>query len=395
MCVDDETGYTTSEEQGDREDAMPLSSPPSTHDSRGGKSREEEGASLLPVETSSREKSFMVSISTQTLDSTVPERRGLGMGVQGAGPEFVNQGVQCFPAPKNMVSTASQCGGPGRISISTGVQCDVLVLGESRGSQCPSGATQQTSIGVQCSARLEEGETPTAKTAQSVSVRSVTAVRGQGSVIGSPSDDKYKGACDPDEELVRESRRAFGRDASSHSADVQASVGSSVGNGLEDTGGVSRSKKKRKKGKATGVAASSTAPESVAHPWPVVLLLRRTTSVGGGDWKHLFWRGVCLCGILSVLLASVWGTRGRAAEASWQGAGLLRPRIAHEGRKAATQPPVWVMVGGSLTLGDVLASRRSAAKETGAGGLQWYKGGRALPGQTRCVKLRLRQCQFS
>ncbi|CAN0164190.1 unnamed protein product [Scytosiphon promiscuus] len=380
VCVDDETGYTTSEEQGDREDAMPLTSPAMPQNSRSGKSRGEGRTPLLPAGTLSRAESFPASTLTQALGSASTDRRGFGVGMHGAAPELVEQGIQCFiPAPKKMVSTASQLGGPGRISISTGVQCDILMAGESRDTQCRSDTTKHTSIGVQCSLPVENGETETRTEA---SMAAVAAVRGEGSVTSDFSGDKRGRTGDPGEELPRVTRPSSRPSETADSASAEILVGSYVNVGVEDTVGVPKSKKKRKKGKAMGVAARSTASAGVAGRSPIALL-KTTAGVGDGVWTHLLWRGVCFCGLVGLLLVSVWGARGRAAETSLGGTDLLATHIAHEDREGAAQPPVWVMVGGSLTLGEMLASRRPPSKEKGAGGVQWYKGDRLLPGQTR------------
>ncbi len=98
-------------------------------------------------------------------------------------------------------------------------------------------------------------------------------------------------------------------------------------------------------------------------------------------------RGVVFCAVIGgLVLAVVWGLVGRPEAPRWEGGGLVGRGDPLESQSAVVaQLPVWVVIGGSLTLGDEVASRRPAAKGDGAGGVQWFKDGRLLPGQTRWV----------
>jgi len=329
---DDEAGYTTSEEQGDREGATSSLAPKSP-----------------PVGSPFLVEGSHASASTQTqgLGSAQSGKVGLDVGVQSLGP-----------VAKVMVSTASQCEGPARISISTGVQCSMRAPAPapapapahlvSRGSQFCRDTTTQASIGVQSALLVEEeaeGNRPGA-TLSHITTPASVGTRGRSACCS--SNNELGGCvgmglpCPPGAEET-----------------VSDATDSSAAVGMDDRGTSSKSAKRRKKAKAAA--------------WRV-----------GGRRRLMRGGGVVFCAVIGVVLGVVWGLIGRPGAPSWEGSGLLGRSVPLEGQSAVVaQPPVWVVIGGSLTLGDEVASRRPAAKGDGAGVVQWFKDGRLLPGKTR------------
>lgn len=332
MSVDDETGYTTSEEQGDREDAV-LSA-----------------ASTPPVPPA--ENQFPAKVSPVSVSSF-------------AGKVGVDKGVQCSPPePKLMVSSASQCEGPARISISAGVQCSMPAPAppvSSCGSQCSPDIGTQASTGVQCCLLVEKDAEEESEGATCPPV--LVGVGSAGS-LADLSKDEGEEACD----LNNDDTPAAG------------AIGSSAGACVDDRGTAPKSRTKRRKPKTTRAAVQPPTAEDATSRSPGV---SKTARGGLSDWTRGLTRRVLVCGIVGFVLAAVWGMAGRLEGSRWQGRGVLARHAAHEGQEDRAQPPVWVTVGGSFTLGDVLASRRPVAKEEDAGEVQWFRDGRLLPGQIR------------
>lgn len=344
MSVDDEAGYTS-------EDASSSSAP-----------------SLPPAESLSLEDLSIVSASTQTMRFSSAGTAGVDVGVQFA-PEVVDQGVQCLaPVLRLMVSSASQCEDLARMSTSAGVQCGTPAPAPpvSRGTQCCSDASRGASIGVQCRLLVEEVAAEKTPSAPS-STNSTCAGIGSDSNVANNSKNVCEEVCDSSDTTQSVPDAA--------DLDVSSAVAC-----VDERGTTSKNKKKRKKAKASAVAArAATSEDAVGFSSKESA---KTISVRLGGWIAWVMKGMMFWGV-AVVLATVWGARGRAGEASVHGGGLLTIRGVHNGHEERAQPPVWVKVGGSFTLGDVLASRRSAANEGGAYGVQWFKGGHALPGQNR------------
>lgn len=350
VSVDDDTGYTTSEEQGDREDAV-LST-----------------ASTPPVPAADNQFPGKVSpVSTSSF----------------AGKVGVDKGVQCSaPEPKLMVSTASQCEGPARISISAGVQCSMPAPAppvSSCGSQCSPDIGTQASTGVQCSLLVEEelgGETRSP----------VLAGAGSAGSLADLSQDEGEEACDLNSDGRTVLPQPFGTSGQARLTPAVGAIPPSAGACMDDRGTAPKSRKKRRKPKATGAAMRPPAAEGAASRSPGGAKITRG---GPGEWTRGLTRRLLVCGIVGFVLAAVWGMAGRPRVSGWQGSGVGARRGAHGGQESRAQPPVWAMVGGSLTLGDVLASRRPVAEEEDAGEVQWFRDGRLLPGQIRWV-----ECQY-
>lgn len=339
MSVDDETGYTTSEDQGDREDAVlsTASTPP------GPPAKNRFSAKVSPV-------------SASTLTLTPVSAFGGKVGV--------DKGVQCSaPKPKLMVSSASQCEGPARISISTGVQCSIPSPG---GGQSCSDIGTQASTGVQCSLVAEQDEGSEVQGARC----SPTPV-GEGSPgnVTDFSKDESEEACDLNSKSDAPGPREQAQPTPAAAPSTVACEG--------DRGPAPNSKKKRKKPKAAAAAVRPpTAEDAACRPAEV----SKTTRGGLGGWRLGLTRRMLVCGIVGFVLAAAWGMTGGP------GGVFARDGGAIEGQEDRAQPPVWVTVGGSLTLGDVLASRRPVAEADDAREVQWFRDGRLLPGQIRCVE---------
>ena len=343
MSVDDETGYTTSEEQGDREDAVlsTASTPPIPS-----------GENRFPG------KASHVSASTRTLDCAFAAKVG------------IDKGMQCSPEPTLMVSSASQCEGPARISISAGVQCSMpapVPPVSSCGSQCRSAIGTQAATGVQCSLLVEED----AEKFQGAKFAPVLVGVGSGGSLTDFPKEESEGACELNSDGRAVLPLSLGPSEQAQLTDV------------DDRGTGTKSKKKRRKPKATGAAVRPPTVEDATIRAPGA---SKTPRGGLGDWTRWRTRRLIVCGIVGFVLAAVWGTMGHSGGSRWQAGGVLTWYGAHEGQKERAQAPVWVTVGGSFTLGDGLASRRPKVQEGDAGEVQWFRDGRLLPGQIRWVE---------
>lgn len=343
VSVDDETGYTTSEDQGDREDAVlsTASTPP-----------------IPPAENQFAAKVSPVSAPTLTLDSAFAEKVG------------VDKGVQCDPEPTLMVSSASQCEGPARISISAGVQCSMPAPAppvSSCGSQCGSDIETPASAGVQCSPLAEKDAEEKLRGAKFAPVVAGLGCAGSLAVL---SKDVSEEAC--------------GLDSDGKAALPQPLRQSEQAQliGVNERGTAPKNKKKRRKPKATGAAAPPTVEDATTRSSGA----SKTPRGELRDWAWGLTRRLFVCGIVGFVLAAVLGMTGRPGGSSWRASGVLARFGAHEGQEDRAQPPVWVTVGGSFTLGDVLASRRPVAEDDDAGEVQWFRDGRLLPGQIRWVE---------
>ncbi|CAM9240966.1 unnamed protein product [Ectocarpus fasciculatus] len=380
VLVDDETGYTTSEEQGDRECST----------SCGGESREDGSVASPLVEAPSLTKLFPVSSTTQTLNSASTGKGGVDVGVQCCAPDAVDQGVQCLlPSPKLRVSCASQCERT-RTSISTGVQCVIPAPTTmvSRASQSCSRAVAQASSGVQCSLLVAAAESKggalgkgprSGDPSPSSPDAGVTTV-GTQDMMAPAFEDTYEEPRDSNGDLERALPQFPGSAMTARVVPAVALSDSSTGGYGGDGVPAPRSKKRRKKAKAGFAAGRSAAAKSVldrpTEAWS------KAQGVGVGVWKRWLVSMAAFCGVVGLMLATAGGARRGAGDASWQGGDRLTPRVVHEGQTKRAQPPVWVVAGGSFTLGDVLASRGSAFMANDTAGVQWFRGGNVLPGQT-------------
>ncbi|CAB1098916.1 unnamed protein product [Ectocarpus sp. CCAP 1310/34] len=381
VLVDDETGYTTSEEQGDRECCT----------SCGGESREDGSLPSPPVEAPSLAKLFPVSSSTQTLNTASTDEVRVDVGVQCCAPDSIDQGVQCVvPSPKLRVSCASQCE-PSRTSISTRVQCVIPAptMVVSRASQSCSRAFRQASSGVQCSLLVEAAEGDGGAVIKALrgghpspsSPHAGVATVGIEDVMAPAFEDMYKEPHDSKEDLERDLPQSPGSGKTARVVPAVALSDSCTGGCGGDGAPAPRSKKRRKKAKAGFAAGRSAAAKSVmnrpSEPWS------NAQGVGVGGWTRWLVSMAAFCGVVGLVLTAAGGALRGAGDASWQGGDRLTPRVVHEGQTKRAQPPLWVAAGRSLTLGDVRASRDYALMANDTGRVQWFRGGNVLPGQTR------------
>ncbi|CAM9104069.1 unnamed protein product [Ectocarpus sp. 13 AM-2016] len=380
VLVDDETGYTTSEEQGDRECST----------SCGGESREDGSVPWPLVEPPSLAKLFPVSSSTQTLNTASTDEGGVDVGVQCCAPDSIDQGVQCvLPSPKVRVSCASQCERT-RTSISTGVQCVIPAPTTvvSRASQSCSRAVRQASSGVQCSLLVAAaegeggavGKAPRGGHPSPSSPHAGVATVGIKDVMAPAFEDTYEEPRDSKEDLERALPNSPGSGQTARVVPALALSDSSTGGCGGDGVPAPRNKKRRKKAKAGFAAGRSAAAKSVIdRPFEY---WSNAQGLGVGGWTRWLVSMAAFCGVVGLLLSAAGGAGRGAGDASWQGGDWLTPRVVHEGQTKRAQPPVWVVAGRSLTLGDVLASRDSALMANDTGGVQWFRGGNVLPGKT-------------
>ncbi|CAN0029758.1 unnamed protein product, partial [Ectocarpus sp. 8 AP-2014] len=380
VLVDDETGYTTSEEQGDRECST----------SCGGESREDGSVPSPLVEAPSLAKIFPVSSSTQTPNTASTGEGGVDVGVQCCAPDSIDQGVQCvLPSPKLRVSCASQCERT-RTSISTGVQCVIPAPTTvvSRASQSCSRAVRQASSGVQCSLLVAAaegeggavGEGPRGGLPSPNSPHAGVATVGIEDMMAPAFEVTYEEPRDSKEGLERALPQFPGSGKTARVVPAVVLSDSSTGGCGGDGVPAPRSKKRRKKAKAGCAAGRSAAAKSVmdrpSEPWS------NAQGVQVGGWTRWLVSMAAFCGVVGLVLAAAGGVGRGAGDASWQGGDRLTSRVVHKGQTKGAQTPVWVVAGRSLTLGDVLASRDSAFMANDTGGVQWFRGGNVLPGQT-------------
>ena len=400
-ALDDETGYTTSEEQGDKEDGSPsvshgsvtfaAPSPPiPLSDPCSANARNEAcvvRATVGPPHRSS------VCAATQTdgdtLAAAIPKGT-VAKELQYVPPEALHKATQWVGSPpRTMISRAVQFGGVVGKLASKGVQCAVqteppgVSEGVPQDTQRRPDTTAGVSAGVECLLRVAEdaGETPPA----------VNLLRGASGGEGGAEQS----AAGPS---VREPERCDDSDGLPNSAlpppsgahhtnppKAEVAAEPSTKTGVVDHGeGAPKSKKKRRKPKPGGAGVTRTTaavdgvqPPPEFSPTSVNPVHGRRVRIG---W---FW-GAALFGVVGVLVgawATDWGrvgasVRGRDVSTAH---GDERVRVERE----RTQPPVWVVAGSSITLGDVSESQRGTQRPEGVGRVLWVKDGSVLAGQTR------------
>lgn len=274
--------------------------------------------------------------------------------------------MQCvIPASKTVVSRASQSCSRAVRQASSGVQCSLLV------------AAAESEVGA-------VGKGPRSRDPSPRSPHAGVAAVGIEDMMAPAFEDTYEEPRDSNEDLERALPQSPGSGKTASVVPAVALSDSSTGGGCGGDGvPAPRSKKRRKKAKAGFAAGTSAAAKSVmdgpSEAWS------KAQGAGVGGWKRCLVSMVAFCGVVGLVLAAAGGARRDAGDASWQGGDRLTPRVVHEGQTKRAQPPVWVVAGGSLTLGDMLASRGSAFMANDTGGVQWFRGGNVLPGQTRWV----------
>lgn len=179
----------------------------------------------------------------------------------------------------------------------------------------------------------------------------------------------------------QESRQANASGGEKNSVSVRCS-GSVPG---KEAAANAKVKKKRKKGKSAGVTGRTN--EDLGLSEGVLIARSRTSS--RPEKQAWIWIAVLL-GVLSLVLAGTWGGTRVSGEPR-KGVGVVgvgyessSPSVVQPSTKEdRSQPPMWVVVGGSLTLGDVVVSSRAFGRADSAESFQWYKDGNPILGQNR------------
>lgn len=402
MTVDDETGYTTSEEQGDKEDGsssvchgsvafaapsppIPLSDPCSSNP------RNKACASPASVEPP---HTFSICAATQTEGDPLPAytpKVTVDKEVQHIAPETLHKATQWVGSPPpTMISRAVQFERVVGKLASKGVQCTVqteapcVSEGVPQGKQCRLETAAGVSSGVECLLQVAEdaGETP-----QAVNLLR-GATNGKGGAEQSAPDPSVRQheRCDDSDGLPNSALPPPSGARHTNPPKAKAAVKPSIKTGVVDHGeGAPKSKKKRKKPKPGGAGATRTTAGVDGVQPPPDFSLNSLNPVHGWRVRIGWFWGAALFGVVGVLLAGAWAADWGRVGASVKGRDVSATpgdkRV--RGDREQTQPPVWVVAGSSITLGDVAESRRGAQRAEGVGRVQWVKDGTILAGQTR------------
>ncbi|CAM9588186.1 unnamed protein product [Sphacelaria rigidula] len=367
----DESGSTTSEEQGEKRESHSAPSPESpAHPAAHSAPTPFKLPMMVDVDTSPESAVDFVSVSasTQTQSTSIVCSKGS------------EKAVQCtFPKRGVPISCGNQCGTPIRDMVSAGVQC------------CAEDV-HHTSVGTQCSFPAAEAEQPAAPTTAEVGTETdiITELPVQSTHRTSLNDEStdVKGlhipSCSSLESSVSRTRKV--NDESVAPVATTASPGSdddevAVPVVVVDDSAVPKGKKnKRKKHKS-----ASRTPESSDRP--VACNAAKSQSWTASTWPAVspamkLIRAcvpVLMCS-LAILLGGVWmGTYlGGAAEVDTYASAFPREASQSYGHmERQTRPPMWVAAGSSLTLGDVWAPRAEQGDV-----FEWFKDGKLLPGRT-------------
>lgn len=442
VALDDETGYTTSEEQGDKGDMPPadteesktsnLSSAPQSSSIACGSKASDGLVSPSLAEDAASAGPAPISVSTQTQDlAVVVARVQVDKGMQcvapvGASNTTVDRGTQCV-GPPLMVSCGAQCGGAAIKTASRGVQSIVRAptRGVSCGIQCSADPVGKASVGIQSAVLVDDGREGNPGSVEHLAEGPPQgAARANGGTeqnllhdsqgnrdLGEASDDGTESVT-PQPSPARRGRLDDTLDDTPPTLPALPSppaalVKNFAGrvHGSRTDGGIAANSKKNKRKRAKAAAARSAAgstgktcaPPSAhgsavdsAGQSPAGWRMVMGRFVGGrGVWLR---RCCVLFGVASLVLGAVWArTHGvvslaaGAMESGKQARAVHKTSGSHEALAKEAQPPVWVVSGGSLTLGDAMASQQAEGGPGSGGAFQWVKDGTLLEGQTRCV----------
>lgn len=443
-ALDDETGYTTSEEQGDKGDMPPavteesktsnLSSAPQSPSIACGSQASDGLVSISLAKDAASAGPAPISVSTQTQDLVVVAARvQVDKGMQcvapvGASNTTVDRGTQCVgPPPTVMVSCGAQCGGAAIKTTSCGVQCIVRAptQGVSCGIQCSADPVEKASVGIQSAVLVDDGREgnpgPVEHLAGGPPQGAASANGGTGQSLlddsqgnrdlGEASDDGTESVT-PQPSPARIGRLDDTLDDTPPTLPALptlpvALVKNFAGrvHGSRTDGGIAANSKKNRRKRAKAAAARSatgstgrTCAPPFAHgsagdsagqsPAGWRMVMGRFVGTRGG-WLR---RCCILFGVASLVLGAVWArTHGvvslaaGAMESGRQARAVHKTSGSHEALAKQAQPPVWVVSGGSLTLGDAMASQQAEGGPDSGGAFQWVKDGTLVEGQTRCV----------
>lgn len=315
-----------------------------------------------------------VSASTQTQDPVV--MRSIGS----------DKAVQCLaPMGGVTISCGTECGVAAGNTISTGAQCCVEV-------------PEHTSVGIQSTLPALEAEkvevlaaaaaTTEAEIAEKLPVQSALQLPSEHGSEEVQDDETPQRSSLESQNVDDESAAAPGALVASitPAADDDDDDNDDAAVPVVDDGTVSKAKKNRRKkqkpcvrarapsGRPVGSAAKDTLPSNSSSWWLSVSPI--------GSVKRA-WLPVLLFVVLNLAIVGVWMRKdlGGAGEAELHTQAIpYAPSNSHHSTERKAQPPMWVAVGGSLTLGDVWAPR---AEEGDV--FEWFKDGKLLPGRTRWV----------
>lgn len=348
---------------------------------------------------------------------------GVDKGTQSAPSIGIDRGVQVAPRRTVVVSCGTQSGGGTPKLISTGVQCVVeapKLRVVSRGMQCRAVAERQVCRGVQCSlpaAKVATAEAvavgdtgrmaaPERRAEQASSGHELAQSQSPDSGVATPCNNSPLVPTVPPRGLPDSHSNAEPAAPHVESTTNAAHIGHTVNGRTVSTG----KKNKRKKKSATRASAAPAAAQpgrtsdaSVASESSTTSVQRLNAEIVRKPSSKRAWgkgteipsracrvghtrqnrvRSALLLCALSIVFTGMWAWGG----ATWSAmeSEVYRhthlPVTTNDVVQQPTQPPMWVVVGGSLTLGDVMAARTEDSDR-----FQWAKDGNILPGRTRCV----------
>lgn len=402
-ACDDETGYTTSEELGDKGDAPPSTSngmatiaslsvllPSASVDGCNQMGNGE--ASRARVESPASMRVTGISASTQTQDAVAVSKEVFEKATQ-CHTSGVDKGVQCLaPERALMVSRAAQCVRKSRKLNSKGVQCTPppRAPGVSREVQCCPTSTRTMSTETESSLVVDDrakhqpaAPFSAAMTGTQEIVSEQQAASDFERDAGVTSIETVETAAKYDAERAAPSRSSVESPACAQATDAETTP---------------KIRKRRKKAKsAVRPTQVSFAIDPTDHPHAVT----RTAApvVEPSRINRWYYRGAVLFGLVVFVLAGVWAKRaiGEGTEVVAQGrGGVVMPPETHDElavQPAGVQSPQWLAVGGNLILGDVVPPQRQAGKEYSFTEFQWVKDGVVLPAETRYVHWRFASCE--
>lgn len=420
-CADDESGSTTSEEQGERRN--PRCSHVSVESTVRPPAPLSPATPCLPCTTVDAGTSpppatdlHHVAVSTQTDDRLSVSIVGVGQAVPSVSPgraTSISCGTQCGMAIAELNATSTQ------FDFATSTQFDFKPLKAtvaSLGIQCLTGATERTSIGTQCGSTVVDDERKEAL-ARAIFLESTENADAGTAKDKEAQDDEVDGSLAVITPVPRES--VLEQECLPATA-IPLEPGASA-DASAPTVAMWKSKHRRRKKKTAartsilpqvsdndetptnpGAASGVGSNEICASETPVQHIEARANGelstreahgkfaaswakhAPGGSPRRASTRVMFFWCALSLMLAVMWRRTGLERAMNIDRHIIPpAPSSANESEERRAQPPMWVVVGGSLTLGDVWTPRAGEGEE-----FEWFKDGKRLPGRTRCGALR-------
>lgn len=384
---DDDNGYTTSEDQGERADTL-LDNSTSNVNARASTSplQPQVIGQALP---SSPEAKTPFSASTQTgLVPSEPSTPAVERGTQCTGSPGVDGGTlstKVYTRLPRILPKGTQCAELGSVrTVCRGAQCSLLVSlpGEGvRSSMAEDAFTEDLSqeqssqaVDVQPKDALSAEEAPE----EDVPTEGIPGEGQRSWTVATVERKGWVGA------WRQEGRQANASGGEKNNDSVQCPGSVSV----KEAAASAKVKKKRKKGKSAGVKGCTNEDLCAAGFSEGVMITRSITS-SRPEKRAWIWIAALL-GVLSLVLVGTWGGTRISGEPR-KGVGVVgvgyessSPSVVQPfAKEDRSQPPMWVVVGGSLTLGDVFVSSRAFGRADNPESFQWYKDGNPILGQNR------------